>query len=86
MILLPQSRGFDDGVLYLGVPDDGVVSDARVGADYVSGPISQCGLIMAGPRIVIQLRMMVPPPTPTLLVRLCLPPGRRDCGVLAPSV
>jgi len=33
VILLPQSRGFDDGVLYLGVSDSGVVSDARVGAD-----------------------------------------------------
>jgi len=33
VILLPQSRGFDDGVLYLGVLDGGVVSDACVGAD-----------------------------------------------------
>ena len=31
VILLPQSRGFDDGVLGLGVPDGCVVSDARVG-------------------------------------------------------
>jgi len=34
VIILPQSRGFDDGgVLCLGVLDGGVVSDARVGAD-----------------------------------------------------
>jgi len=33
VILLPRSRGFDDGVLYLGVSDGGVVSDARVGVD-----------------------------------------------------
>jgi len=33
VILLPQSRGFDDGVLCLGVSDGGVVSYARVGAD-----------------------------------------------------
>jgi len=33
VILLPQSRGFDDGVLCLGVSDGGVVSYARVGDD-----------------------------------------------------
>ena len=33
VILLPQSRGFEDGVLCLGVSDGGVVSDARVGVD-----------------------------------------------------
>ena len=33
VILLPQSRGFDDGVLCLGVSNGGVVSYARVGAD-----------------------------------------------------
>jgi len=33
VILLPQSRGFEDGVLYLSVSDGGLVSDARVGAD-----------------------------------------------------
>ena len=32
VILLLQSRGFDDGVLYLGVLDGGVVSDTRLGA------------------------------------------------------
>jgi len=29
VILLPQSRGFDDGVFYLGVSDGGVVSCVR---------------------------------------------------------
>ena len=33
VILLPQSRGFEDGVLCLGVSDGGVVSYVRVGVD-----------------------------------------------------
>jgi len=33
VFLLPQSRGFDDGVLCLGVSDGGGVSDARVWPD-----------------------------------------------------
>jgi len=33
VVLLSQSRGFEDGVHGLGVSDGGVVSDARVGAD-----------------------------------------------------
>jgi len=33
VMCIPQSRGFDDGVLYLGVLYGGVVSDTRLGAD-----------------------------------------------------
>jgi len=46
VILLPQSRGFEDGVLCLGVSDGGVVSDAYSGVMWVLGLTVQRFLIL----------------------------------------
>lgn len=62
----------DDGVLYLGVSDGGVVSDARVGADEGVGADLAAVAEDGGPLIVVRLWMTVPSPIATLFVMVAV--------------